>query len=94
MKNILVSVVIPAFNCTAYIEKALDSALLQDIPLEIIVINDCSKDNLDELTLHYSKYSKVRYMKNGKNIGAAETRNRGVAESRGEYIAFLNTDNY
>lgn len=94
MKNVLVSVIIPAFNCTAYIEKALDSALAQDISLEIIVINDCSADNLDDLMLRYKKYPEVRYLKNEKNMGVAETRNRGVAESRGDYIAFLDADDY
>ena len=46
MNEILVSVIIPAYNCAKFIHLALDSALAQDVPLEIIVINDCSADHL------------------------------------------------
>lgn len=42
-----VSVIIPAYNCAKYIPVALDSALIQDAPMEILVTNDCSKDHLD-----------------------------------------------
>ena len=44
MNSPLVSVIIPAYNCTAFICQALDSALAQDVPVEIIVVNDCSQD--------------------------------------------------
>ena len=46
MDQVLVSVIMPAYNCAAYIGQALESALAQDVPLEVIVINDCSKDHL------------------------------------------------
>ncbi len=92
MDNILVSVIMPAYNCTSTICQALDSALIQDVPMEIIVINDCSKDNLDRVMERYAKYPQIRYLKNEKNLGVAETRNRGVALARGEYVAFLDSD--
>lgn len=94
MKDILVSVIIPAYNCTAYIGQALDSALAQGVPVEIIVINDCSQDDLDGLMKRYEAYPQIRYLKNEKNLGVAETRNRGIALAKGEYIAFLDADDY
>lgn len=94
MNEILVSVVIPAYNCANFIRQALDSALIQDVPLEIIVINDCSRDHLDRVMQEYLKYPQIRYLKNERNLGVSETRNRGVQLARGEYIAFLDADDY
>lgn len=92
MESILVSVIMPAYNCTAYIGQALESALCQDVPLEVIVINDCSRDNLDRVMRRWADDPRIRYVKNEKNLGVAETRNRGVAMARGEYVAFLDAD--
>lgn len=92
MDQILVSVIMPAYNSTAYIGQALESALCQDVPLEVIVINDCSRDNLDRFMRQYEKDSRIRYIKNEKNLGVAESRNRGVAMARGKYVAFLDAD--
>lgn len=94
MDEVLVSVIIPAYNCANFIHMALDSALAQDVPVEIIVINDCSRDNLDRVMGRYKKYPQVLYLKNEKNLGVAETRNKGIALARGKYIAFLDADDY
>lgn len=94
MEEILVSVVIPAYNSAHRIHLALDSALAQDVPLEIIVINDCSKDNLDEVMERYLQYPQVRYFKNPENLRVAATRNKGISLARGTYIAFLDADDY
>lgn len=82
----------PAYNCAKFISQALDSALVQDVPMEIIVINDCSKDNLDKVMESYRKYPQIRYLKNEKNLGVAASRNKGIAQARGKYIAFLDAD--
>lgn len=92
MDQVLVSVIMPAYNCAAYIGQALESALAQDVPLEIIVINDCSKDHLDRVMRVYKKEPRIRYIKNERNLGVAESRNKGVMLARGEYIAFLDAD--
>lgn len=94
MNEILVSVIIPAYNCSKYISMALDSALAQDVPMEIIVINDCSADDLDRVMEKYLPCPQVRYLKNEQNMGVAETRNKGVRMAKGEYIAFLDADDY
>ena len=92
MNDPLVSVVMPAYNCAGTIAKAVDSALGQNIPLEVIVVNDCSPEDLDGVMAAYEKEAAVRYVKNEKNMGAARSRNRGVDLARGEYVAFLDSD--
>ncbi len=94
MSDILVSVIIPAYNCAEVISKAIDSALQQNVPSEILVINDCSPDELDSVMEKYSEVENIRYFKNEHNIGVAKTRNKGVSLSKGEYVAFLDADDY
>lgn len=92
MSKPIVSVVMPAYNCAGTIRQAIDSVKIQDVDLEIIVINDCSKDGLDEVMKAYDKDPVIFYLKNEKNIGAAASRNRGVAMARAPFVAFLDTD--
>lgn len=92
MSKPIVSVIIPAYKCESTIAQAIDSALNQDTDVEIIVINDCSPDNTDEVMKRYCDNPVVTYLKNEANLGAAETRNRGVKAAKGEYIAFLDAD--
>ena len=94
MDKVKVSVIIPAYNCAEFISKAIDSALVQSVPSEIIVLNDCSKDHLDDVMQKYQGNDKVKYIKNQQNLGAAKTRNKGVNLARGEYVAFLDGDDY
>ena len=88
----LVSVIMPAYRCAQYITLAIDSALRQNVPMEILVINDCSPDDLDDVMERYRQVPEVRYIKNEHNLGAAQSRNRGVELARGAYVAFLDSD--
>lgn len=90
----LVSVVMPAYRCADTIIRAIDSALIQDVPLEIIVLNDCSPDHLDKVMEKYRDEERVIYIRNEKNLGASGTRNRGVQMARGKYTAFLDSDDW
>lgn len=92
IKEPLVSVIIPAYNCAGTISEAIDSALKQRISKEILVINDCSVEDLNIVLKQYEHETEIRYIQNEKNIGAAATRNRGVQLARGKYIAFLDAD--
>lgn len=94
MDQNLVSVIIPAHNCAHYIRQAIDSALIQEVPMEILVIDDGSRDNLDQVMQDYVKDPRVRYLKNEKNLGVAKTRNRGVDLAKGNFVAFLDADDY
>lgn len=90
----MISVIIPAYNCRKTIEKAVESALIQDVPLEILVIDDGSAESIDDLMEQYATDSRVKYLKNEENIGVSATRNRGIEEAEGEWIAFLDADDY
>lgn len=90
----MVSVIMPAYNCAGTIKRAVDSALRQEVPLEILVLNDCSPDELDEVMEQYKGDSRIRYIKNETNLGAAATRNYGVSLARGKYVAFLDADDW
>lgn len=90
----LVSVVMPAYKCAGFIALAIDSVLIQEVPLEILVINDCSPDNLDAVMEKYKNMPQIHYVKNETNMGVAATRNKGVALAKGKYVAFLDSDDY
>lgn len=88
----MVSVIIPVYNCSEYVSHAIDSVLEQKVDLEVIVIDDHSDDDIDTMLSKYSNLDNVIYLKNSSNLGVAETRNKGVELSKGEYIAFLDGD--
>lgn len=92
--DILVSIIIPAYNCEKYIRQSIDSALAQNVPLEVIILNDCATDGTEEVIKTYLDDSRIRYVKNEKNLGVAKTRNRGVRLARGKYVAFLDSDDW
>lgn len=88
------SVVIPTYNRAHLVKRAIKSVLGQTYPeFEIIIVDDCSCDNTEEVIQEAMKEDKrVRYVKLDKTRGAAASRNRGVELSRGDYIAFLDSD--
>ena len=89
----LVSGVMASYNGAKYIEDSVNSVLIQNVPLELIFVDDFSDDNTDEIMEDYlKKHSNIVYLKNKQSLGAAKTRNRGVSVSRGKYIAFLDVD--
>ena len=92
MKKPEISVVMPAYKCANTICAAIDSALMQDVDLEVIVINDCSPDHLDAVMERYRENPAVVYVHNERNLGAADTRNRGIALAKAEFVAFLDSD--
>lgn len=88
----LVSVVIPAYRCAQTLPQSIDSALAQDVPLEVLVIDDCPDDPVDRVMEQYREDPRVIYLRNPKNLGAAETRNRGIQMAKAPYVAFLDAD--
>lgn len=86
----LISVIMPAYNARPYLDQAIRSVLEQDYPhIELIVVDDGSTDGTPELAEQFGE--RVRVMRQ-KNAGPAAARNRGIAASRGELIAFLDAD--
>lgn len=90
----LVSVIMPVYNGAATICQAIDSVYRQNVPLELLVIDDGSTDQTVEILSAYQDRPDFRYLKNAQNIGAAASRNRGVHEAHGQYIAFLDADDW
>src|SRR5215208_2610219 len=88
-----VSVVIPCYNQARFLGEAIQSVLCQDYPdLEIIVVDDGSKDSTEEVASTYAKVDpRVRLIRQ-ENRGLAAARNRGLAEAGGEYVVFLDSD--
>jgi glycosyltransferase involved in cell wall biosynthesis len=86
----LVSVVVPCFNTARFVEEAVASALSQTYPhVEVVVVNDGSTDDFDRVIEPYR--TSIRVI-DQPNAGLAAARNRGVRESRGEFVAFLDAD--
>ena len=90
----LISVIMPVYNGAATIKQAIDSVYRQNVPLELLVIDDGSTDQTLEILSAYQERPDFHYLKNVQNIGAAASRNRGVHEAHGQYIAFLDADDW
>jgi glycosyltransferase involved in cell wall biosynthesis len=88
----LVSIVIPVYNGSNYMQCAIDSALGQDYDnIEVIVVNDGSTDNTDEIAKSYG--DKIRYFSK-ENGGVSTALNLAIENARGEYISWLSHDDY
>ena len=89
----LVSIIMPSYNTAKYISETIESVQSQTYPFwELIIIDDCSTDNTDEVVKSYLLDDRIRYLKNDSNSGAAISRNRALCEARGRWIAFLDSD--
>ncbi len=93
---IKLSIIIPVFNAENTLKRCLDSVLQQkDDELEIVVINDGSKDLSDEIMQEYKlRYPEIISYYKKQNTGVADTRNYGIAKAKGKYIMFLDSDDY
>ena len=92
----LISVVVPAYNAGAQLTVALESLLKQTWPaLEILVVDDASTDDTRAWGEDYAgRDARVRYFRNERNLGAYPTRNRGLAEARGEFVTVHDSDDW
>jgi glycosyltransferase involved in cell wall biosynthesis len=90
----LVSVVIPTYNHARYLRRALQSVIDQTYTnLEAIVIDNHSKDNTDEVMASFAD-PRITYLKIHNNGVIAASRNAGIREAKGEWIAFLDSDDW
>jgi glycosyltransferase involved in cell wall biosynthesis len=85
-----VSIVIPCHNYGQYLGQAIESAMNQTVPCEVIVVDDLSTD--DSLTV--AERYPVHVIRNQNNVGVAETRNIGIEAASGNYIICLDADDY
>jgi len=90
--NIKVSIIIPVYNVEKYLRKCLDSVINQTLKeIEIIIVNDCSPDNSEDIILEY-KDSRIVYIKNKNNLGSGGSRNIGLSLAKGKYLSFIDPD--
>lgn len=92
-----VSVIVPVYNTEKYLRRCLDSLVNQTIEdIEIIVINDCSPDNSKEILKEYGKKykDKIKVFHNKTNKGIGYNRNYGIKKATGEYIGFVDSDDW
>lgn len=88
----LVSIVMPSFNTAKYIERSIDSVIAQTYKnFELLIVDDHSEDNSVNIIKQY-KDDRIKLFINTSNMGAAYSRNKALRESRGEWIAFLDSD--
>ena len=89
----LVSIIMPSYNTGEYIKQTIESVLAQSYTnWELIIVDDCSTDNTDEVVKPFLSDQRFKYLKNEKNSGAAISRNRALREAKGKWIAFLDSD--
>lgn len=91
--NDMVSIIMPSYNTAKFIADSIKSVVSQTYEnWELIIADDCSTDNTDEVVKPFLSDGRIRYIKNEKNSGAAVTRNRALREAKGKWIAFLDSD--
>lgn len=100
MDNIKISIIIPVYNVESYIAKCISSIMTQDLQdgIECIIVDDCSTDNsiliAEKLIDDYNGNIKFRIIKHPKNEGSSCARNTGIIAASGEYIGFVDSDDY
>lgn len=88
-----VSVIMPAYNAQRTVGEAIESVLRQTFgDFELIVIDDGSTDGTADVIEGYAADPRIRFLKNPRNSGVSATRNYGIREAVGEWIAFLDSD--
>ena len=90
-----ISVIVPVFNASKTIKKCIESILNQTSPVfEIVLVNDGSTDNSEQVIKKYKeKYDNIKYYSK-ENSGVANTRNYGIEKATGNYILFIDSDDY
>ena len=91
--NELVSIIMPSYNTGRFIKETVLSVFSQSYTnWELLIVDDCSTDNTDEVLKEFLSDERVHYFKNETNSGAAVSRNKALREAKGRWIAFLDSD--
>jgi len=95
MKNPLITIIIPVYKVEQYLEKCLDSVINQDYPyLEIILVDDGSPDSSGKICDEYAKNDKRIVVIHKLNGGLSDARNVAINAALGEYITFVDSDDF
>ena len=93
--NPIISIIVPVYGTEQYFDRCINSLLNQSYKnLEIIVVNDGSKGNISELIKQYTEDVRVKFIDNAENNGLLRARVCGSKKATGEYIAFVDSDDY
>ena len=96
--EIIVSIIITNFNYSKFINKCLKSCISQNFnqkKYEIIFVDDNSSDNsIKEINKYKKKFKNLKILKNVKNLGVAQSANRGIENAKGKYIIRVDSDDY
>lgn len=89
----LVSIIMPSYNTASYIKQTIESIIKQTYRnWELIIVDDCSTDDTDIVVKPFLTDTRICYLKNERNSGAAVSRNYALREAKGKWIAFLDSD--
>ena len=95
MNTAKISIIIPVYNVEKYLKKCLQSVINQTIPeIEIICVNDGSTDESPQILEEFTQEDDLIKIINKENGGIASARNRGLAYATGEYIGFVDSDDW
>ncbi len=90
-----ISVIVPVYNVGKLVKRCLDSLINQSVKdLEIIIVNDGSTDNSEDYLCPYFDDPRIKYIKNEINRGLGNARNVGISSSQGEFISFVDSDDW
>ncbi|UCF80059.1 MAG: glycosyltransferase [Acidobacteriota bacterium] len=95
MNPSLVSVIIPTYNRVRFLRRAVESVLSQDYPgKEVVVVDDASTDETEKEIAPWARAQGVVWVRHESNRGESAARNTGIRASRGDYLVFLDSDDY
>lgn len=96
VSSVSVSVIVPVYNGERYLGACLDSLIRQTLPtIEIIVVDDCSTDKTPDILQDYAKRdARIRITRNETNMRQGLSRNKALALARGEYVGFVDSDDW
>ena len=95
MKNYLISVIVPVYNVESYLRKCVDSIINQTYKnLEIILVDDGSPDNCGKICDEYAQHDSRVKVIHKENGGLSDARNAGIDMAEGEYLTFVDSDDY
>lgn len=89
------SVVIPTYNRASFLEATLQTVFKQTYPhYEIIVVDNASTDNTEELLQPYIQHGRIRFIRHERNLERARSRNTGMSAARGDFVTLLDSDDF
>lgn len=89
------SIIVPVYNVEEYLEECLNSIIsIKDVKTQIICIDDCSTDSSSAILNKYDNYNNIEVVKNKNNIGLASSRNEGLKHTEGQFVLFVDSDDF